>query len=296
MSTEGYAQFLKNIGHQVVQKDDHYWFNTHPHIYISFPFNKPISKRKVDVLSILKRRDFALRFSCPLKEGRQSFRISVVNKAYDLSSLDSGSRRNTRRGLENCSVRKLNKEEILKDALQLNEETLVRQGRTLTNRNNDYWNAYYHEAVNAEGSTIWGAFVGDTLAAFLISFRMNRSENIVISRSRTSLLKHRPNNALLYQFIYDGIRSDEIDEISFGLESIQSDMDSLDRFKMGMGFQKIPVGQYVKFHPFIGTFLRKWNLPVILGVLHPLAAKKEKVAKLYGLLSWYSDQLKSEVK
>lgn len=287
MSSQGYADFLKRMGHNVISIDGVFWFDTHPRIYLCFPFHHPLNPKRINISSVFKKGGIVLRFPCLSGNGRSSYRISITDKNYDLTSLNGKSRNQTRRGLENCTVRKLTNNEVLCNAFNLNTDTLQRQGRILTTNEKEYWKKYYQEILSVDGASIWGAFVQDELAAFLISVRMKHCENILIVRSRASLLKFYPNNALLYTFVSKALSSDEIDEISIGLESIQSNMESLDRFKLGMGFKKVPIGQCIIFRPPFALLLRGRGVKYILGLLKNY---NEKFAKLYGLVTWYDEQ------
>lgn len=290
MSAQGYAEFLKSIGHHVLKDKDVYWFNSHSRIYMSFPFTHEIDPRQINTAAIFNHKGVVVRHPCPLNMGRNSFKITVNNPDYDLTTLSAKSRNQTRRGLENCEIRELSRQELLEHAPELNRETLNRQGRLLTEKQQQYWDNYYQKIVVAEGATAWGAYVRNELAAFLISFNMGDCENILIVRSKTALLKYYPNNALIYDFVYQKMRSPGVNEISIGLESIQADMESLDKFKTGMGFKKVPIGQCVAFHPWIARFLSPLTLKILKRSLLPFAHNKESLAKLYGLLDWYGEQ------
>lgn len=290
MSAEGYAKFLKRMNHNVIISDNTYWFDTHPKIYISFPFHRAIEPEKIEFSTVFKKGGVVARFPCPIDKGRLSYRISIMDPDYNLNSLNGKSRNQTRRGLENCIVRELTTSEISKYALKLNTDTLERQGRTLSTKEKKYWAKYYQEIPLVEGSTIWGAFVQDDLAAFLISLQMDGCTNILIVRSKASLLKFYPNNALLYTFVSKMMSHHDINEVSIGLESIQSDMDSLDRFKMGMGFKKVPIGQYIIFRPPLSFILKRPIAKTLEYILRLTSKYNEKLAKLYGLLVWYNEQ------
>lgn len=286
-----YARFLERVGHNVIEIDGTYWFNSHSKVYQSFPFHHLQNPKNIDLSSIFKKGGIVGRFSCPVESGRASYRISINNSKYDLNSLNVKARNQTRRGLENCIVRQLTPQEISKNALQLNQDTLERQGRVLSLKEQSYWRKFYSEIALLKTASIWGAFVGNELASFLISVNMDKCENILIVRSKSSMLKYYPNNAMIFQFVSKMIIKDSINEISIGLESIQSNMDSLDRFKLGMGFKKIPIGQFILFKPPF-SFLFKGRRALVIHSLVGLLFKKksEKICKIQGLLLWFSRQ------
>lgn len=289
MSVEGYAKFLTGMGHKVRKHGGVYWFNAHPHIYMSFPFDHLLSPDAIDLKVILESDGWAARFPCDLAEGRASYRIIADQPDYDLMSLSGKARNQTRRGLENCEVRPVDFQELLTHGMPLNRETLERQGRSIPATFESHWKQYYKHAALSDGAQAWGVFVENNLAAYLIAFVMDDVAHILIMRSSRSYLKQYPNNALLYSYLNHMLKDGKVKEVSIGLESIQTGMDSLDHFKEGMGFRKEPVGQRVALRPVLRMLAKK---PVISLGLHMLAhlPDNEKASKLSGLLNWYDEQ------
>ncbi len=295
MSINGYLFFLKNMGHKVKEVDGGYWFNAHPGIYVSLPFQKMLVPSEVNVKRILRKDGIALRYPCDEKYGRASYRISINDSGYSLASLNGKSRNQTRRGLENCVVKPVEFDLLFEQAVKLNKETLVRQGRRIPSGFDEYWLRYYREAAKAEGAEAWGAFIDGELAAYLIAFRMEAVAHILIVRSAREMLSRYPNNALIFSYVSSAMHSGEVGEVSIGYESIQGGMASLDKFKTGMGFKKIVIGQRVEFSPLIAPIARSPFGRLVKSMSSRLADKNEKVAKLSGLLDWYQTQEKPSV-
>ena len=295
MSSSGYASFLKAMGHNVCHHAGVYWFDAHPGIYMSFPFQTLVSPEDVVVKDILNSKGIALRYPCGVQQGRPSYRIVVNETDYDLSSLTSKARNQTRRGLEWCQVQAVSFDQLGNEAIRLNEETLLRQGRTLSKDFKDYWNKYFIQAAQAEGAEAWGAFVNSQLAAYLIAFRIEGVAHILIVRSARGMLSKYPNNALLFSYVQSVLKEDSINEVSIGLESIQGGMASLDKFKAGMGFKKLPIGQRIEFSPWIKPFLRPSIRKIVLGLADKFANDNEKLAKFSGMIRWYDEQESTHV-
>lgn len=292
MSTEGYAHFLRSMGHQVRKSGQVYWFDAHPHIYMSFPFQQLVDQDAVDWKKVLQGDGWAARFPCQLNIGRASYRAVVDNPGYDLQSLASKARNQTRRGLESCEVRPLDFQELLADGITLNRETLERQGRKATDDFDLYWKRYYAEAAKAEGGHAWGSFVDGMLASYLIAFVMEDVSHVLIVRSSQAYLKRYPNNALIYEYLRYMLHGGLVREVSIGLESIQEGMDSLDHFKLGMGFRKEPVGQRIVLKPWLSRLIRPPLLGIGQSVLRHMP-NNETITKIAGLLRWYNEQPKS---
>jgi hypothetical protein len=291
LSVKGYASFLRDMGHQVRESAGVHWFNTYPHVYTSFPFEKMIDPDALEVKKVLRSDGWVLRFPCEIPHGRTSYRLACSRRDYGLDILSGKARNQTRRGIEQCDVRQVSFLELARLGLKLNEETLVRQARKIPKDFSQYWQRYYLAASKADGAHAWGAFVEDELAAYLIAFEMDGVAHVLIVRSSSEFLRFYPNNALLFRYIQNSIGQEGFREVSIGLESIRSDMNSLDRFKLGMGFDAVPIGQRVQLAPWLGTFMRD---PILTGLIKMARLRKqnEKTDKFVGLLQWYKDQRK----
>lgn len=289
MSTEGYAEFLKDMGHTVRATAGVFWYNDFPHFYTCFPFHRIVDTQAVDVKGVLGNDGWAMRYPCAFHQGRKSYRLACAVQNYGLQSLSGKARNQTRRGLEQCHVRPLLFAELEVHGIPLNRETLVRQGRRIPNGFEDYWRRYYRAAARADGACSWGAFVGDRLGAYLIAFDMERVMHVLIVRSSTEHLKSYPNNALLFEFLRFSLNQGGCLEVSIGLESIRKDLTSLDHFKEGMGFSQVEIGQRVELAPRLALLFRPAVCRVILWAA-PAWKHGEKLDKLAGLLDWYRDQ------
>ncbi len=284
-----HVDFLQRMGHTVREVSGIYWFNTSRGVYSSFPYHKDIDANSVDIAGVLKTEGLVARFGCPLEQGVNSFRVVCSNRNYDFNSLRSRTRTQVRRGLEACRVERVDFALLAKQAISLNADTLIRQGRRVPSDLAEYWARYYHHAATTEGAEAWAAFVGDELAAYLISFTVEDVANLLIVRSSLKFLDYFPNNALIYQFLHQRLRAGDISAVSYGYESIQSGLGSLDQFKTGMGFEKIPVGQRIEVANWLRPAFNRYTAPVAERLLQ-YVGQSESVARLQGMLHWYQQQ------
>ena len=289
VNPQHFAQFLERIGHTIRQANGLYWCNTQRGVYSSFPYHNDVDATEVDVGNVLKRDGLVARFGCPLEQGIESFRIVCDDPTYDFSLLRSRTRTQVRRGLEAFRIEQVDFSLLQKCAISLNADTLVRQGRRVPSNLESYWTRYYREAARTEGAETWAAFSGDSLAAYLISFTVEDVVNLLILRSSLQFLDAFPNNALLYRFVYDRIRSGDVKQISYGYESIQAGLGSLDQFKTGMGFRQAPVGQRIEFAGWVRPMVNRFTIPVAEQVLKRMG-NTETIAKLNGIFKWYQQQ------
>ena len=289
ISPQHHIDFLQRIGHEIRESGGVHWFNCGSRVFSSLPYDRDVDAQTIDLREILKSDGLVARFGCPLDQGVPSFRIVCDAKEYDFPLLRSRTRTQVRRGLEVCRVERIEFQQLQKLAMSLNADTLIRQGRKVPTDLQNYWTRYYHQAAITPGAEAWAAFVGTDLAAYLISFMIHDVANLLIVRSSSQHLESYPNNALLFQFLSARLKDADIRMVSYGYESIQSDLGSLDQFKLGMGFRKDPVGQRIEFAPWLSPFLNRFTDAVARQVLKSLGPS-ETVSKLQGMLNWYHDQ------
>ncbi len=289
VSAEHYAEFLTRMGHKVRVVDGVWWFNTSRGVYTSFPYDQNLNAETVPFREVLGRDGLVARFGCSVHQGVPSFRFLCDDPAYDFPNLRSRTRTQVRRGLEECQIEPVEFDVLRKSAVPLNADTLIRQGRSVPASLESYWQKYFDAASTTPGAEAWAAFADGQLAAYLIAFIMEKTSHVLIVRSATTHLKKYPNNALLFRYLHDRIRDPQIDCISYGYESIQSDLGSLDQFKVGMGFRAAECGQRVEISRWLKPFVNRYTVSPVSSILRQMG-NGEASAKLRGILNWYQQQ------
>lgn len=289
MSIEGYAEFLVRMGHRIARIGSTTWFNPSPRLFSPLPFQAEIDPSAMDWDALFRQGCIAARCCVPSPWGRASYRLVIDDPTYGLAHLASKSRNQTKRGLDSCTVREIPFDELATHGISLERDTLIRQNRRVPGTLEEYWRRYFAHAAQTAGAVAWGAFHQDSLAAYLVAFEMTESLHILIVRSATAHLRFYPNNALLFQFVSENLRKGRAREISIGLESIQAGLGSLDHFKEGMGFRRLPTRQYVNLGPLLRLALRGPVLRASAACIG-LASRSEFARKTAGLLRWYYDQ------
>ncbi|MEZ6059473.1 MAG: GNAT family N-acetyltransferase [Planctomycetaceae bacterium] len=289
MDAQHYAEFLQRIGHMVHEAAGVHWFDVKPHVYTCFPFETQLNPAAVDFGTVLGSRGLAARYCCRVSEGVSSYRLVVRDRDYDLASQTSKARNQTRRGLEQCQYGRLEFSQLADDGLRLNRETLLRQQRSIPGDFERYWRDYYSAADRCPAATAWGAWHDGMLASYLISFRIGAVENICIVRSDRSTLKHYPNNAMLYSFLKHAMERGDVSEVSIGFQSLLEGMEPLDHFKLGLGFEKQPIGQRIEFRRTLGLAVPK-SLAALTGRALKRWSEHERLGRISGMLAWYASQ------
>lgn len=285
MSTpSNFAEFLGQLGHKVSNSGDFYAYDKNRFAWLGFPFHIP-REHNSDVAKVLNadNRTIFLRYSEPIEgNGIESHRIICDDQNYEISSLSSRARTQTRRGLENCIIREIQPIELKTVGFSLFHSTRTRQGRPLNKRARTTWERYCDSANKIEGFGAWGAWCGNDLAALLIGFQMGHCFNILRQASDNRLVKQFPNNALVYQVTKQIIRRQEIKEISYGLAPIATEVQSLDNFKQRMGYRALPIRQNVASAACLKPFLPA--LSSLSGGASRLLTRNEPVRHVHSML------------
>jgi hypothetical protein len=290
MSLEHYVNLLRDTGHRVVLTDSACWSKVSPGMYMNFPIHRPVQPTYTEIRKVLGIGGIAVRYTCPLDMGRDSYELVCSDKNYGLASLPQKGRNRTRRGIETCSVRRIGWDELESvGALRLARDTRSRQGRSIPPNHDQVLRKYWSIAAKLDTMEAWGSFVGSELAAFLMASRIEDWVYIWSLNSDRNLLHANPNNALFYVFTTDVLSRPEVMAVSTGLESMQSDPADLERFKLRMGFQRVPIGQRVQFNYLYSAALRG---PVLRALKNRFShgSNNSIQSKLGVLLRWYSEQ------
>ncbi len=290
MSLEHYVKLLRDTGHRVVLTDSACWSNVSRAMYMNFPIHRPVQPTYAEIRKVLGIGGIAVRYTCPLEMGRESYELVCSDKNYGLASLPQKGRNRTRRGLETCSVRRIAWDELESvGALHLARDTRLRQGRAIPPNHDHVLQKYWSVAGKLDSMEAWGSFVGNQLAAFLTASRIEDWIYIWSLNSDRNLLHANPNNALFYVFTADALSRDGITTVSTGLESMQSDPADLERFKFRMGFIRFPIGQRVQFNYLYRAALRGPVLRTLKD--HFGTGSNNSIQSKFGLLlRWYSEQ------
>jgi len=263
-SADYILDFYQQHGYHVVKTESCWWVNYYrqKYVYFAFPAHQQVVPTKAEVNELFNRLPsaIALRFIGPTHgDGKPSF-IWVCRKPYNLNVIQKKSRNQTRRGLEKCSVRLLTFSQLICIGWEAHSDTLNRHGQKAQslglNDILDDCNAY----------KAWGAFIEDSLAAYVVVLLVDDWAHIIINRSTTSSLKHYPNNALVFQVVSELLSQKYINVVSYGWDSLVPNQ-GLEKFKLGMGFVKEPVKQRIIIRPKFSLLINKYLCKLFIKVV-----------------------------
>lgn len=244
------ANFWRLLGHRVIETKSGFWFNPEPLRFKSLPGHRLISPGKGEIAKVLlKGRAIALRYPSAALSGQEDGGLFVcADHNYDYVSLTANARSHTRRGLARCKVEPISFDYLSIHGRTLTDETFRRQTGRPSRTTQAQWERYCGLAGKLPGFEAWGAFVGDTLAAFAVTMLIEDCLFIHLQKSRSDLLKFYPNNALVFVLLKTKLACPEVGFVSNGLKGLAV-KNGLDHFKLSMGFQLRPHKENVIINP-----------------------------------------------
>lgn len=281
MSPGEIAQFYEQRGFHVIRTSSCWWFNEYRQrrVYTSFPSHSLLRPGEDELNSLFSQAPgcLAARFISPC-EGRGIKTAMWVRRGpYDLSSLRSKARNQTRRGLDQCTIRTMSWNELTELGWLAHRDTQNRHG--------------YADAgsLGVDGQLsecpafqAWGAFVGEVLAAYLVTLCVDDCLEFLINRSANDYLGFYPNNALVYHVTNLALSGEGIRKVSYGWGGLIANP-GLDHFKLNMGFVGEPACQRVVFRPSIRWLLQP-PMCRMIGLLISRASQQSGFQKLASLI------------
>ncbi len=278
MSLEEIISFFAKRGHRVLQTSSCWWYDEYRQnrIYNSFPPHRLIEPTREEIAQVFRRAPsaFAIRFIGPRRSQRDESFIWVRRRPYDLTDLSSKSRNQTRRGMERCQVKRLSWDELVVLASEAHGDTMKRHG---TNGAESL--GFDVQLSECPAYEAWGSYIDGDLAAYAVILKVEDWVHILLHRSVTAHLKLRPNNALIFCMVKELLSSGNVSGVGYGLQPLTA-LDSLEHFKLGMGFAKEPVCQRIIMAPWLKLLLNpitSWPIEMVAN-LFPRVSRLQKVA------------------
>jgi hypothetical protein len=257
LNSQSYAEFLRALGHRVVPVGDFAWYDANPFFYLSAPPHRMYQPTQEQLRAALRTLPcLGVRFAAPLEgEGKLSYQIVCSARDYSLEKLSGNTRSKVRRGLKRCEVGPVPFATIASAGRQAHDDTVARQGRDGV-LGGDRWDRFFAACEQTSGLEGWGAWHGETLAAFLVTVTFEDAVEFLLARSCNDTLGAYPNNALIFHVTEEMLMRRRVNEITFGLESLEP-VAPLDQFKFSMGFERKPLRQRIVFRPLLAALLRQ---------------------------------------
>ena len=290
------AQFAELRGLPVYRAAGAWWtpFDHRSRYLMTVPEQVTVDQDHDEIGQLLwSKRMLAARYPTMSRDGMESGYYLWPRQAdFDLSHLDRKLRNSVRRGLEQCTLRELEPADLLEIGLELNRDTMLRQGRA----NPEFgeaapWRRFLEAVRQTRGMSIMGAFVGSELAAYSIECRTKGWWYALYQFSRASLLKSFPNHALDYFSLERASRDVDVQGILNSPLALQPNP-GLHEYKSKFGYQVSPYRLVIQLNP-LGDSLAhssaaRAGLRVALEIL-PSNRRLQQAARFWGGFSLAGD-------
>ena len=249
LDAERFAAFYERSGVRVAKSASSWWYEAAPRFLLALPSHRPLVLPAAEARDLIRRESLAgLRYISG-EGGRDSFQIVCDDPGYSLEKLSANTRSKVRRGLSRNEIRRISGRELATLAESAFVETMERQNRASAAAI-DTWKRMLAAADDEPAIEIWTSWHEGEFASYLVAVRIDDVCEFFQARSVNRLLKHYPNNALIYWLTEEMLVRRGLREVTFGIESPEP-VEELDQFKLQMGFRKKPVLQRVVFHPLL---------------------------------------------
>lgn len=267
--------FFADAGFKVHRSANAGWYEAGPRFLLGVPTHMPLAIDAAEAREALRATGaLGLRYvTARGNEGAESWQMVASGADYDLEKFSGNTRSKVRRGLKNNEIRRISGEELMRTGEQAFLDTVKRQGRA-DRYGIDRWHKLLRAADADPGIEIWAAWHEGVMAAYLLTLVFADNCELYEARSRDDTLRHYPNNALIYTVTRHLLVERGLPQVTFGIEGLE-ELDSLDQFKLALGFYKKPVRQRVVFHPLLRTAL---SLGPVRSALDRLAERKDGAA------------------
>lgn len=288
MNAEIFAEWLEMQGLSTYRTHSTYWCEVSPKVFQAFPYHWIIQPSESEVNEFIhSKQAIALRFCTPVScPGMISYHIVFQGNDYSLEKLDRRTRQNIRKGLKNCTIEKIPFSKFADEGWFLEEDTIIRQGRDV-NLEKQKWHTKIMAAAELPGFEAWGAYIDSNLAASILSFQMDDCCELITQQCYSEFLKYRVNNALIYHVTNEMVNRSEINRIFYTMQSLDAP-ESVDEFKIRMGYTALPVKQRIVFHPWLSPLIKrptKWLASSLIRI-QPTNAN---FTKFEGMIKFYSE-------
>jgi hypothetical protein len=279
------AEFYRLQGHKVLRTESCWWFNAFGPVYQALPQHQAVEPSQGELRRLLRR---ALGLKYTATTGPANSYLWLCSGAYDLERLAPKARNQTRKALRHCLVARVDFDYLRLYGYRAVRDTCLRQGRRPPGQ--EHWAALCSAAQKAGIFQGWGAFLGSSLAAFLIAYEAGGLLYILYHYSATEALPYCPNNALIYRVLERHLLRPDIQAVSYGLQALDVAAQGLEHFKGNMGFKKVPISQRVLLSP----VLRPLAGRLLQRPLRSLGRKAELLRRLSGFLHLYETQKQAD--
>lgn len=283
---QGLAEFMEHRGRRIIEAGGYLWHEAERRMYMSCPYTAmPVPDRHEIGRALLKANGLGVRYPSVREAGLPGGIYTCQNKEYSLSAVQSRLRSMVRKGLAACQVREVPEEILMREGLQLNRDTMERQGRFDPEfGEKEGWDRLCRAITKASCVKAMGSFVdGMGLAAYSVVYEEDGWVHILHQNSRLDLLDHYPNHALAFTVASEALAKPGIEGISYGWKSLVNTA-GLHDFKLRLGFECQEHQSVCVLHPALEPVLTSSPALWALGQARQLRPKDQTLERMEAVM------------
>jgi hypothetical protein len=245
-----FARFWEARGLPVLDAAGAFWVPWGGRLYGSVPWARRLDPERSDLAGALSRaRVLGVRYPSARGVGWPSGLYVVEARSYSLALADKDRRREIRRGLAASEIRALDPDELLREGLELNRDTMRRQRRWDPEFGDEgRWPRFVRAVRDTPGLMAHGAFTGGRLASYRVCCTEGRWRYSLYAMNRTRDLPSHAGIALEYALLALAAEDPRIERVSSGFAALFPGS-SLHAVKIGVGYAVQECRLGVQLHP-----------------------------------------------
>jgi hypothetical protein len=250
------ARFLELRGRRVIRACGALWYDVPGRFLMSLPYQTLLDPNPNELSGMIRQSTvLGARFPSTQWTGLESGMYVLRRQAYEIGSVHTKHRPRVRRGLERFRVRPASKSELLKQGLELNLSTMLRQGRYDAEFGSARrWHTFVEAAFTCAEISCPAAFVGPRMSAYMITCREHGWLHILHQMSNQDDLADFPNHVLTFSVTKQAMEDESLEAVCYGYVPLFN-ADGLDEYKQRFGYTLEPHRSAIQLHPGVDTLL-----------------------------------------
>ncbi|MDP8980795.1 MAG: hypothetical protein M3O35_09415 [Acidobacteriota bacterium] len=246
-----YAEFMERRGRRIFEGAGCYWYDVSGGMLMGIPYHEPIDPSAEEMKDLLSRaKRIGARYLSGEGNGLRGGLYLRRKSPYDITSVHRKSRNRLRHAIEKCVVRPVERSEFREQGMQLNLDTMARQGRFDAEFGEPrQWERLVQAAYSSPGVAVMGAFAEGALAAYSVTLKEEGWFHILHQFSGNAWLSDWfPNEAVTFGLTKAAMDDPEMDAVSYGVAGLVKGA-GLHEYKLRHGYEFAPYGYAFALHP-----------------------------------------------
>lgn len=283
---QGLAQFMEHRGRRIAEAGGVLWHEAESRMYMSLPYTLVPNVRFEELSDLLRRVNGAgVRYPSRKEPGLPGGLYVCRNRDYGYGAVQSRLRSMVRKGMQRCEVKPVPEEVLIREGIQLNRDTMERQGRFDSEFGDPArWTNLCKAVGKSPKIRVLGAFVDGFLAAYSVVYEEDNWTSILHQNSRVDLLEHYPNHALAFTITSEAMAKPDMEGVSYGLKSLVNTA-GLHDFKLRIGFECEPQNSVCYLHPALAPVLTSGLAVWSLKKLRQLRSEDQTLQRVESVVS-----------